>query len=67
MSSSDKVTIAVDAMGGDNAPSVVLEGVEAALKADENLEVILLGSAEVVEPFASLARPLHRARNDRSD
>lgn len=53
MSSSDKVTIAVDAMGGDNAPSVVLEGVEAALKADENLEVILLGSAEVVEPFAS--------------
>ena len=27
----DNVTIAVDAMGGDNAPEVVLEGVAAAL------------------------------------
>jgi glycerol-3-phosphate acyltransferase PlsX len=48
----DKVTICVDAMGGDNAPGVVLEGVEAALRADEDLEVILVGPQDVVETFA---------------
>ena len=49
----DKVTISVDALGGDNAPGVVLEGVEAALAADGDLSVILCGPAEVVEPFAA--------------
>lgn len=49
----DKVTITVDALGGDNAPGVVLDGVEAALAADADLSVILCGPAEVVEPFAS--------------
>jgi len=46
------VTIAVDALGGDNAPSVVLEGCEQALAKDPNLAVILCGPADVVEPFA---------------
>jgi len=49
----ENVTIAVDAMGGDNAPSVVLDGVAAALTEDENLQVVLVGPADVVEPFAS--------------
>lgn len=49
----DNVTIAVDAMGGDNAPEVVLEGVAAALAVDEGLTVILCGPADVVEPFAA--------------
>ena len=49
----DRVTISVDALGGDNAPDVVLEGVEAALAEDADLEVILCGPAEVVEPFAA--------------
>lgn len=49
----DNVTIAVDAMGGDNAPEVVLEGVAAALPADEGLTVVLCGPADVVEPFAA--------------
>ena len=48
----EPVTISVDALGGDNAPGVVLEGVEAALIEDEQLNVILCGPAEVVEPFA---------------
>lgn len=48
-----KVTIAVDAMGGDDAPAVVLEGVADALTADEDLTVILCGPADVVEPFAA--------------
>ena len=49
----EKVTISVDALGGDNAPEVVLEGVGAALDEDQDLSVILCGPAEVVEPFAA--------------
>lgn len=49
----DKVTISVDALGGDNAPQVVLDGVEEALAEDADLSVILCGPAEVVEPFAA--------------
>lgn len=49
----DKVTITVDAMGGDDAPGVVLEGVGQALASDSDLEVILCGPADVVEPFAA--------------
>ncbi len=50
---SDKVSIAVDALGGDHAPEVVLEGVAQALEADEALSVILCGPPEVVNPFAA--------------
>jgi glycerol-3-phosphate acyltransferase PlsX len=46
------VNIAVDAMGGDNAPQVVLEGVKQALAADPVLTVTLVGNSDVVEPFA---------------
>jgi glycerol-3-phosphate acyltransferase PlsX len=46
------VNIAVDAMGGDDAPEVVLEGVAQALAADPLLTVMLTGYADVVEPFA---------------
>ena len=49
----EKVTITVDAMGGDFAPQVVLDGTAQALKADPDLSVILCGPAEVVEPFAA--------------
>lgn len=45
--------MAVDACGGDNAPDVVLEGTEAALAADADLEVVLCGPASVVEGFAA--------------
>ena len=45
--------IAVDAMGGDDAPAVVLEGVAAALAERDGFEVVLAGPADVVEPFAA--------------
>ena len=48
----EKVTISVDALGGDNAPGVVLEGVQAALEADPDLSVIICGPQDVVVPFA---------------
>lgn len=46
------VVIVVDALGGDSAPDVVLAGVSLALAADEYLDVVLTGPADVVEPFA---------------
>lgn len=49
----EKVTISVDALGGDNAPDVVLDGVAQALAEDQDLSVILCGPADVVEPFAA--------------
>ena len=48
----DRVVLTVDALGGDNAPEVVLKGVEQALIEDTDLEVILCGPEEVVTPFA---------------
>lgn len=50
---SEKLVIAVDAMGGDNAPEVVLEGCVRALAADPELSIALCGPASVVEPFAA--------------
>lgn len=49
----EQVTITVDALGGDNAPGVVLDGVRDALAQDGDLNVVLCGPADVVEPFAS--------------
>ena len=49
----ESVTIAVDAMGGDNGAQVVLDGTAAALEADADLRVVLCGPAEVVESFAA--------------
>ena len=46
-------TICVDVMGADKEPPVRLEGVEAALAADPELEVLVAGEADVVEPFAA--------------
>ncbi|MDO8987542.1 MAG: phosphate acyltransferase PlsX [Coriobacteriia bacterium] len=52
MSESRLVKVVVDAMGGDHAPEAVLVGVDAALAADTNLQIILTGPADVVEAFA---------------
>ncbi len=49
---SGNITLAIDAMGGDDAPGVVLTGVAEALAADSSLQVMLCGPAEVVVPFA---------------
>ncbi len=50
---SNQVTIAVDVLGGDFGPKVVLPGIERALEADSELAVIACGPADVVEPFAA--------------
>lgn len=46
-----KVTICVDAMGGDESPEVVCEGIAQALEADSELSVLVAGNEDVVVPF----------------
>jgi glycerol-3-phosphate acyltransferase PlsX len=53
MSESRPVTVAVDAVGGDFAPGVVIEGVEAALAADPVLRIALTGPDEIIKPVAA--------------
>ncbi|MDD6692660.1 MAG: phosphate acyltransferase PlsX [Lachnospiraceae bacterium] len=42
------VRVAVDAMGGDNAPGEIIKGAVCALKANENLDLTLVGKEELV-------------------
>ncbi len=53
MSSNGKICVCVDAMGGDHAPDVVLEGIAEALARDDDLSVLVTGFAEIVSPFAA--------------
>lgn len=48
-----QVRVAVDVMGGDEKPEVVLSGIEAALEADPDLTVLAVGPSELVEPFCA--------------
>jgi len=49
------LTIAVDAMGGDNAPACVIEGTIQALQESGNrFSVILIGQSETVQPLLAL-------------
>ncbi|MBQ9057696.1 MAG: phosphate acyltransferase PlsX [Atopobiaceae bacterium] len=43
--------VCVDAMGGDEPPEIVLQGIEKALVQDSDLELLVAGLPEVVEPF----------------
>jgi phosphate acyltransferase len=53
MSESRLVTVAVDAVGGDNSPDQILAGVTMALAADPSLHVLLTGPTDVITPFAA--------------
>lgn len=43
--------IAIDAMGGDNAPKVIVEGVLEAIKEFENLQVTLVGNENAIRKY----------------
>jgi len=49
-------TVAVDLMGGDRAPDVVVAGVDAALAADPGLHVLLVGPEDGLAAAAHLER-----------
>ena len=46
-----QIIIAVDAMGGDNAPGAVVRGCLSALRAHDDLAIRLFGRAEAVRPL----------------
>ncbi|EHI68897.1 phosphate acyltransferase PlsX [Streptococcus ictaluri] len=43
--------IAIDAMGGDNAPQAIIEGVNQAIKAFSDIEIQLYGDQEKIKPY----------------
>lgn len=45
----DIVNVAVDAMGGDNAPVEIIKGAIDAVNADERVKIFLVGRQEVIE------------------
>jgi glycerol-3-phosphate acyltransferase PlsX len=57
---SDKVRIALDAMGGDHGPAVVVAGADLALTRHPGTEFLLFGNAELVAPLVD-ARPSLKA------
>ena len=45
----EMIKVAVDAMGGDYAPSEAIKGAVAAVNEKENVEVFLVGKQEILE------------------
>jgi glycerol-3-phosphate acyltransferase PlsX len=50
---SSKVRIALDAMGGDHGPAVIVRGAEVALARHPDMEFILFGNRATVEPLCA--------------
>ena len=53
-SDTSKISIAVDVLGGDAAPAAVLAGVKEVLLNTHNIQIVLTGPAQFVEPVAQL-------------
>lgn len=53
MSLARPVTVAVDAVGGDNAPGEILSGIALALSDDPALHVLITGPADIIDPFCA--------------
>ena len=52
----DQITIAVDAMGGDNSPYKSLKGVEIFLSKRPDCKIILFGNKTLIEETINLAK-----------
>lgn len=48
-----KITIAVDAMGGDFGPSITIHALSLAIQKNPNLHFLVFGDAEKIKPIAS--------------
>ena len=46
---SENIKVVVDAMGGDNAPEVTVEGAVEALKVSDKISIILTGRTEDIK------------------
>ncbi|MDR0888712.1 MAG: hypothetical protein LBM21_02300, partial [Coriobacteriales bacterium] len=51
--SQDNIKVVVDALGGDDAPSVVLDGVKEVVASNDDISIILTGPEDVISPCAS--------------
>ncbi len=59
----DKVRVAVDAMGGDNAPKEIIKGAVEAVKAKEEIQLILVGAEDKIkQELANYTYPKERIR-----
>ncbi|MEV1328868.1 phosphate acyltransferase PlsX [Micromonospora costi] len=54
--------IAVDLLGGDDAPAVVVDGALRALRADPDLHLLLVGPPEVADALIGALDPVDRTR-----
>ncbi|WND02241.1 phosphate acyltransferase PlsX [Temperatibacter marinus] len=54
---SKSITIAVDAMGGDNAPDIVLEGIALALEQIPNIHILLFGDEKKLKKSVTSEYP----------
>ncbi|GAA2224504.1 phosphate acyltransferase PlsX [Micromonospora olivasterospora] len=54
--------IAVDLLGGDDAPAVVVDGALRAMRADPDLHLLLVGPAEAADEVIGALDPAQRAR-----
>ncbi|MEM6902511.1 MAG: phosphate acyltransferase PlsX [Pseudomonadota bacterium] len=57
----DSFTIAVDAMGGDNAPDAIVAGTDMALERYPNLKIILVGDERRIQPLVEKTKRLQDA------
>ncbi len=58
---SDTITIALDAMGGDRAPGIVLKGAEIALQRHPDVRYLLFGAQDEVRPILAKLPGLGKA------
>ena len=58
---SEAITIALDAMGGDRAPGMIVKGAEIALQRHPDLHFLLFGNEDKVRPFLAKTPHLSRA------
>jgi glycerol-3-phosphate acyltransferase PlsX len=58
---SEGITIALDAMGGDGAPAIVLKGAEIALQRHPGVRFLLFGAEEEVRPLLTKLPGLRQA------
>ncbi|WP_438873094.1 phosphate acyltransferase PlsX [Paractinoplanes toevensis] len=54
--------IAVDLLGGDHAPAVVVDGALRAFQDDPSLHLLLVGPPEAADPILAAVDPVERAR-----
>jgi len=55
---SSSLTIALDAMGGDKAPDMVVQGADVALERDPSLKIVLVGDETRLSPLVARSKRL---------